>query len=200
MVANRQKYYACGAHLMAKLPMPDIAWVHEAFPLTASGKLLDQDVLVHSLGCSVWNTFGHEQSFMAVVECPAPSTFGADIRSDSGWFEKSSAAPLCLIEFERFDGSIRGQQKLEEKLKNLLEAAQRWKGTPKTLVLSAWSQGLVSTPDIQKLKDICRLGFTSSTGTHVHTAPEVEVVFSRFLFIKNLSTIVLDRIHYEVLM
>ena len=109
-----------GALSVAKVPMPEVAWVNETFPLLASGKLLDQDVLVHSLGCSVWNTFGHEQSFMAVVECPAPRTFGADIRSDSGWFHKSSASPVCLIEFERFDGSAKGQQKLEEKLKNLL--------------------------------------------------------------------------------
>ncbi|MCV5625301.1 hypothetical protein OFN31_26975, partial [Escherichia coli] len=71
---------------------------------------------------------------------------------------------------------------------------------PKTLVLSAWSQGLVGVPDTQKLKDICRMGFTSSTGTQVIAAPDVEVVFSRFLFIKNLNMIVLDRIHYEVLM
>lgn len=184
---------------MAKLPMPDVEWVKRAFPLMANGKLLDQDVLVHSLGCSVWNTFGHEQSFMAVVECPAPGTFGADIRSDSGWFDKSSAAPLCLIEFERFDGSLRGQQKLEEKLKNLLEAAQRWEGIPKTLVLSAWSQGLVNTPDTQKLKAICHSGFTSSTGAQVYAATGVNVVFSRFVFIKNLSSISLDRVHYEEL-
>lgn len=189
-----------GALSVAKVPMPEVAWVNETFPLLASGKLLGQDVLVHSLGCSVWNTFGHEQSFMAVVECPAPGTFGADIRSDSGWFHKSSASPVCLIEFERFDGSAKGQQKLEEKLKNLLEAAQRWNHCPKTLVLSAWSQGLVGVPDTQKLKDICRMGFTSSTGTQVIAAPDVEVVFSRFLFIKNLNMIVLDRIHYEVLM
>ncbi|HHG1163443.1 TPA: hypothetical protein ACPUKX_004701, partial [Klebsiella pneumoniae] len=123
-----------------------------------------------------------------------------DIRSDSGWFHKSSASPMCLIEFERFDGSAKGQHKLEEKLKNLLEAAQRWNHCPKTLVLSAWSQGLVGAPDTRKLKDICRMGFTSSTGTQVSAAPDVEVVFSRFLFIKNLSMIVLDRIHYEVLM
>lgn len=199
MVVNHQRYYGFGALLMASLPLPDVVWVKKAFPLMTSGKLLDQDVLVHSLGCSVWNTFGHEQSFMAMVECPAPGTFGADIRSDSGWFDKAAASPLCLIEFERFDGSLRGQQKLEEKLKNLLEAAQRWGGTPKTLILSAWSQGLVSAPDTQKLKAICRSGFTSSTGSFVQAAPTIEVVFSRFLFIKNLSTIALDRIHYEVL-
>ncbi|WP_205620272.1 hypothetical protein [Salinivibrio socompensis] len=179
--------------------MPALAWVSEAFPLMTSGELLDQDVLVHSLGCSIWNTYGHEQSYMAVVECPAPGTSGADIRSDSGWFDKSASTPMCLIEFERFDGTSRGQQKLEEKLKNLMEAAQRWDHSPKSLVLSAWSQGLVNAPDTQKLKEICRSGFTSSTGSQVRASNDVEVVFSRFLFVKNLNTIALDRIHYEVL-
>ncbi len=106
---------------------------------------------------------------------------------------------MCLIEFERFDGTSRGQQKLEEKLKNLMEAAQRWDHSPKSLVLSAWSQGLVNAPDTQKLKEICRSGFTSSTGSQVRASNDVEVVFSRFLFVKNLNTIALDRIHYEVL-
>ncbi|WP_241828625.1 hypothetical protein [Salinivibrio sp. ML198] len=199
MAVNLQKYCEFGVHLMASLPMPALAWVSEAFPLMTSGELLDQDVLVHSLGCSIWNTYGHEQSYMAVVECPAPGTSGADIRSDSGWFDKSASTPMCLIEFERFDGTSRGQQKLEEKLKNLMEAAQRWDHSPKSLVLSAWSQGLVNAPDTQKLKEICRSGFTSSTGSHVRASNDVEVVFSRFLFVKNLNTIALDRIHYEVL-
>ncbi len=77
MAVNLQKYCEFGVHLMANLPMPALAWVSEAFPLMTSGELLDQDVLVHSLGCSIWNTYGHEQSYMAVVECPAPGTSGA---------------------------------------------------------------------------------------------------------------------------
>lgn len=199
MVVNHRKYYVCVALLMARMPMPDVAWIKNTFPLMTNGELLDQDVLVHSLGCSVWNTLGHEHAFMAVVECPAPGTFGADIRSDSSWFEKNAASPCCLIEFERYDGSLRGQHKLEEKLKNLLEAAQRWSHFPTTLVLSAWSQGLVSAPDTQKLKEICRSGFTSSVGTHVRPAPGLEVVFSRFIFVKHFNSIILDRIHNEVL-
>lgn len=200
MVANHPKYCAFGAHLMAKLALPELDWIAKTFPLLTSQKLMDQDVLVHSLGCSIWNTFGQEQGYMAVVECPAPGAFGADIRSDSGWFEKSATSPLCLIEFERFDGSERGQQKLVEKLKNLLEAAQRWKHSPKQLVLSAWSQGLVSTPNVQELKEICRSGFTSSTGSQVFASTEVQVVFSRFQFVSHSTTISLDRIHNEVLM
>lgn len=185
---------------MAKLAMPEVDWIAKAFPLLTGNQLMDQDVLVHSFGCSLWNTFGHEQGYMAIVECPAPGTSGADIRSDSGWFDMNSTTPRCLIEFERFDGLDRSQLKLEEKLKNLLEAAQRWGYSPCQLVLSVWSQGIVSSPDTQKLRDICRLGFTSTSGAHVCANPNVEVIFSRFLFVKNLTTIALDRIHHEVLM
>lgn len=185
---------------MANIDLPDIEWISEFFPLLTSAKLIDQDVLVHSLGCSVWNTFGHDQGYMAVVECPAPGTSGADIRSDSGWFEMDATKPLCLIEFERYDGPKHGQIKLEEKLKNLLESSQRWQHSPKQLILSTWSQGLVDAPDIERLKDICKYGFTSSTGSSVSIHSNLKVVFSRFLFVKNLSTIALDRIHNEVLL
>ncbi len=199
MVVNRQKFYVSGAHLMAELARPELRWIAKNFPLLTSNLLVDQDTLVHSLGCSVWNTFGHEQGYMAVVECPAPGTFGADIRSDSGWFEPNATRPLCLIEFERFDGSRRGQLKLEEKLQNLLEAAQRWQYSPQQVVLSVWSQGVVSTPATQELRDICRSGFISSTGVHVSASPEMTVILSRFVFIKNSATIILDRIYDEVL-
>lgn len=108
--------------------------------------------------------------------------------------------PLCLIEFERYDGSKPSQLKLEEKLKNLLESAQRWHHSPIQLVLSTWSQGLVNAPDIKILKDICKDGFTSSTGNRVSARHNLEVTLSRFIFIKGLSTIALDRIHNEVLL
>ena len=199
MVVNLQKCYEFGVHLMADISALNLGWVEKNFPLLTGNQLMDQDVMVHSLGCSVWNTFGHELGYMAVVECPAPGTFGADIRSDSGWFEKGHSQPFSLIEFERYDGSDKGQLKLEEKLKNLLEAAQRWQYSPKLLVLSAWSQGLVSAPDTKRLREICRLGFTSSTGTYVSVRSDVEVIFSRFQFIKNATKIGLDILHNEAL-
>ena len=200
MVVSRQKYCVFGAHLMANMALPNFEWVSNNFPLLTSAKLIDQDVLVHSLGCSVWNTFGHDQGYMAVVECPAPGTSGADIRSDSGWFEMHTTKPLCLIEFERYDGSKPSQLKLEEKLKNLLESAQRWQHSPIQLVLSTWSQGLVNAPDVKSLKNICKYGFTSSTGNRISAHHNLEVTLSRFIFIKILSTIALDRIHNEVLL
>ena len=162
--------------------MSDVEFTQYHFPMLHDGLLRDQDVFVHSLGCSVWNTLGHELGFMAVVECPAPSSHGADIRSDSGWFHKGEPVPACLVEFERFDGNNRSQLKLEEKLQNLLEAAQRWENAPDLLVLSAWSKGIVSTPNIQKLQQICQQGFTTNSGIKVSASRNAQVILNRFLF------------------
>jgi hypothetical protein len=104
-----------------------------------------------------------------------------------------------LIEFERYDGSDRAQLKLEEKLRNLLEAAQRWEGSPKTVVLSVWSQGVVRAPDTQRLQEYCRHGFISSAGSAVSCPSDLKVVVSRFLFINQSTVLTLDRVHHEVL-
>jgi hypothetical protein len=199
MVVNRLKYYVFGAHLMASFATPTLEWIQEVFPISVNGKLKDENVFVHSLGCSIWNTFGHEQGYTAIVECPAPGTFSADIRSDSGWFEKNATKPVCLIEFERYSGSANDPNKLESKLKNLLEAAQRWDDSPKYLILSVWNQGAINAPNTQQLKTICHSGFTSATGLTVKPITNTKVIFCRFLFRKNLvgASITLDRLHYE---
>lgn len=199
MVVNHRRSCRYGAHLMSELALPELEWATQTFPILINRKLKDQDVFVHSLGCSVWNTFGHENGLMAIVECPAPGTHGADIRSDSGWFCLDGNKPICLIEFERYDGSDRAQLKLEEKLRNLLEAAQRWEGSPKTVVLSVWSQGVVRAPDTQRLQEYCRYGFISSAGSAVSCPSDLKVVVSRFLFINQSTVLTLDRIHHEVL-
>ena len=63
-------------------------FIDHAFPVLKANGVKDEDVLVHSMGCSVWNTLGHELGYMAVVEGPAPVASGNDIRSDSIWFDK----------------------------------------------------------------------------------------------------------------
>lgn len=55
------------------------AFIDKTFPMLTGWGVKDEDVLVHSLGCSVWNTLGHQLGFMAVVEAPAPPGAGNDI-------------------------------------------------------------------------------------------------------------------------
>ena len=70
MVVNHRRSCRYGAHLMSELALPELEWATQTFPILINRKLKDQDVFVHSLGCSVWNTFGHENGLMAIVECP----------------------------------------------------------------------------------------------------------------------------------
>ena len=119
---------------------------------------------------------------MAVCECPAPTAYSADIRSDSVWFSRSTRKPEVLIEFERFDGLPRGQQKLDEKVCNLLDSAARWGGVPTLLILSAWSKGVVAAPDTGKLAERCKAGFKTTVGVEVPPIRGASVLFNRMIF------------------
>jgi len=156
-------------------------FIEYAFPILVHHGLKDADVFMHSLGCSVWNTLGHELDYMAVPESPAPAASGDNIRSDSVWFEKESATPKVLIEFERYDGSENGKAKLVEKLTNLMEASQRWEHQPDLLILSAWSSGLVSAPDFSALEHLYRQGLTNRKGSRIPTPPSGTLLLHRMV-------------------
>lgn len=162
--------------------MSSLDFIDRNFPMFSNWGVRDEDVLVHSIGCSAWNMLGSDLGYMAVTECPVPMTHGADIRSDSTWFSRSQRTPNVLIEFERFDGTDRGQIKIDEKLRNLLEASMRWGDTPSVLILSAWSKGVVSAPNKAMFQQRCHRGFKSSVGALVPPVRNTAVLFSRFIF------------------
>ena len=181
--------------------MSSLEFVDRSYPMLSSWGVRDEDVLIHSLGCSAWNELGSELCFMAVTECPVPITHGADIRADSTWFSRTQRTPDVLIEFERFDGTDRGQKKLDEKLCNLLEASMRWGDAPSVLILSAWSKGVVSAPNKEVFLQRCRQGFKSSAGAQVPAIRNTAVLFSRFFFEIELSgTLILKQMRCERLM
>jgi hypothetical protein len=206
-VVNRRKSFASGGPFVIDLvesilgAMGALDFTKRSYPMLTSWGVRDEDVLVHSLGCSAWNTLGQSFGLMAVTECPAPMTHGADIRPDSTWFARDDRKPAVMIEFERFDGTDRGQQKLDEKLCNLLEASMRWGDTPSVLILSAWSKGVVSAPNKEKLLERCRRGFKSSFGIQVPPIRNTAVLFSRFIFdIENGGCLLLKQVRCERLL
>lgn len=154
----------------------------ESHPILTVWGVRDEEVLVHSLGCSAWNSLGERLGFMAVCECPAPTAYSAGIRSDSVWFSRADRTPQVLIEFERYDGTDTSARKLEEKMRNLVDAANRWQLAPKLLVLSAWSKGLVSAPDTSVLVSTLRKGFKTTAGVDVSPLRNVSVLFNRMIF------------------
>jgi hypothetical protein len=175
-------------------------FIDHAFPVLKANGVKDEDVLVHSMGCSVWNTLGHELGYMAVVEGPAPVASGNDIRSDSIWFDKDSNTPCVLIEFERYDGTDRSKRKLVAKLTNLMEAAMRWGNQPGLLVLSAWSSGLVSAPDLESLRVIFEKGINNSKGTFIPTPASCALLLHRMIFEKEIDGLLrLKHMNYRYL-
>jgi len=157
-------------------------FIEDAFPSIKKHGVMDEDVLLHSIGCSIWNTLGHELGYSAIVECPAPPSAGNDIRSDSVWFERDTNEPRVLIEFERYDGSDYGKKKLDEKLSNLMEAACRWDKKPELLILSAWSQGIVSAPDTGGFKQKVMGGIKTKRGLQIPGLSQSQFLFNRFFF------------------
>ncbi|WP_116365615.1 hypothetical protein [Parahaliea mediterranea] len=159
----------------------DSDFIAHSYPVLLKQGVKDSDVFMHSLGCSIWNTLGHELGYMALVEGPAPVASGDNIRSDSVWFYKDTIAPRVLIEFERYDGSDRGKSKLVEKLTNLMEASLRWEHKPDLLILSAWSSGLVSAPDFSALEELYRQGVSNSKGFRIPTPPAGSLLLHRMV-------------------
>ncbi|WP_295454568.1 hypothetical protein [uncultured Thiodictyon sp.] len=156
-------------------------FIAQSYPVLAQPGVRDEDMLVHSLGCSLWTTLGHDLGFSAVVEAPAPSASGADIRSDSAWFTRGDWRPVVLVEFERFEGGERGQSKLLAKLQNLMEAAWRWGTDPRLLVLSAWSKGVVNAPRTEVFRELLRSGFRNAAGVRVPGYQDLPLLVHRLI-------------------
>lgn len=162
--------------------LDSLTFIDNYYPALTQWGVKDEDVFIHSLGCSVWNTLGHTLGYMAVVEAPAPMAAGNDIRSDSVWFDYHTQQPCAVVEFERYQGSKADKQKLEGKLLNLLEAYHRWNEQPSVLVLSFWSTDVVSAPDFDSLKRIFKQGATNSKGVFIPGAQYASLVIHRCLF------------------
>lgn len=170
-----------------KIELGQNTFINKTFPMLTDWGVKDEDVLVHSLGCSVWNTLGHQLGFMAVVEAPAPSGAGNDIRSDSVWFSYATQNPEVVVEFERYDGSKPDKVKLTSKLMNLLEAYHRWDKKPSLLVLSFWSKEVVSAPDVRELNQLAKYGATNSKGVFIPGIDDGQLMINRFFFEDTIS-------------
>ncbi len=161
--------------------LQDTDFLHRAVPALSTWGVKDEDVLIHSLGVSAWNTLGHELGYQAVAECPAPFGMGDDIRSDSTWFNKKSQQPTVFIEYERYDGSLRSKQKLKDKLANLMEATHRWQQSPALMILVAWNKDIVSPPDTNDLIQLVKQGFKNRKGIKIPGAHPRNFLFCRFM-------------------
>ena len=162
-------------------------FLQKTIPALSTWGVKDEDVMIHSLGVSAWNTLGHQLGYQAVAECPAPFGVGDDIRSDSTWFDKNSQQPSVFIEFERYDGSLKSKQKLKDKLANLMEATYRWKQDSALMILVAWNRDIVSPPDTKDMIQQVRQGFKNRKGIKIPGVHPRNFLLCRFM-LEAMST------------
>lgn len=174
--------------LLAKVnsAISDKTFVKTSFPILSDRGVKDEDTLIHSLGCSYWMQLGHYLGFSGAVEIPAPLQYAIrakhDIRSDAVWFDKLTHSPKLIVEFERYTGTKSDQNKLVDKVKNLLLAHQRWLVQPKLLVLAYWTSGLKAMPDHDALRKLFSAGFNLANGERVEGANPKQLVMMNFVF------------------
>ena len=173
-------------------------FLQHTVPALTEWGVMDEDVMVHSIGVSAWNTLGHELGFQAIAECPAPAGIGDDIRSDSSWFDKGTQKPVAFIEFERYDGSRADKDKLNNKLANLMEAAYRWSTPSPLMILIAWNKDIVTAPDTESLNHTVINGLKNKRGQSIPGRHPRDFLFGRFMMSSQKdSTLVLQRIWFK---
>lgn len=166
--------------LAARLTL-EVAAAH--LPIWTEWGVRDAGHLVHSLGCTLLTAVGRDLGFTAVSEVPAPregalAQVDQDVRSDSVWFDRTSRQVALLAEFERYSGK---QKDLSPKVETLCLAQQRWNCEDATLLLGYWTNGLVTLPNHDGLRDILRSGFQGPGGVRVPGNPGARLVFYQFV-------------------
>jgi hypothetical protein len=155
----------------------------ELFPLLTTAGL--PDGTVHSAGISLLTALGQTLGYEAYCEMPAPrkgryAYVGDDVRSDSAWFDRGTARPALLAEFERYSGPT-DEGGLMAKVKNLLLAHHRWGEMPECVVLAYWTKSLRDLPDHDALAAVYRRGFQTRAMEPVDGTPAGALSMYQFI-------------------
>ena len=109
----------------------------------------DEGMQIHSMGCNYLAALGRHHGHWAINEYSLFTDSGRGIRPDAIWWERPSRAPVFLAEFERY---VPGQeQKLKEKVDNLLESHHALSRTPVVLLLLCW---VTSGTDLGRARNV----------------------------------------------
>jgi hypothetical protein len=163
--------------------LADLEHARRILPIWTDWGLEDGGVSIHSLGLSYLAHAGNDLGFCAVSEMPAPrkgpfNHITADVRSDSTWFDRTFQRVDLLAEFERFEGK---QRDLSPKVENLLLAHHRWKNPEAILLMSYWTEGLVTLPDHVSLRNIICRGYETQFREEVAGASGSCLCFLQFV-------------------
>lgn len=146
------------------------------FPMLSISGLRDYSETVHSTGLNYITEIGRQlDGYTAVSEYPVypiNESFGhtitREVRPDSIWYNKKDLKPVLVSEFERFDNSRSKNDKLREKIENLLIAYHQLGGNLPIILFVYWSYSGIVPKDIDKYISIFDEGFRLPNGTYIN--------------------------------
>ncbi len=156
----------------------------DLFPMMTKFGVRDYSETVHSLGLNYITAVGRTiDEIAAVSECPvypyesiyhesdmiaedSSSNYGekktkdAEIRPDSIWYFKTDNSPILISEFERYEKNRVKNNKLKEKIQNLLIAYHQLGSKVPIILFVYWSYASVTPGDMSDVISILDKGFT----------------------------------------
>jgi hypothetical protein len=146
------------------------------FPMLSVSGVRDYSETVHSIGLNYITEIGRQlDGYTAVSEYPVypvNENFGhsitREVRPDSVWYKKEGLKPVLVSEFERFENSKAKNDKLREKIENLLIAYHQIGGNLPIILFVYWSYSGIVPKDIEKYISIFDEGFRLPNGTYIN--------------------------------
>ncbi|MDR7074151.1 hypothetical protein [Fictibacillus barbaricus] len=146
------------------------------FPMLSVSGVPDYSETVHSIGLNYITEIGRQlDGYIAVSEYPVYSINGRfghsitrEVRPDSIWYNKEDLKPVLVSEFERFENSKAKNDKLREKIENLLIAYHQLGGNLPIILFVYWSHSGIVPKNIEKYISIFDEGFRLPNGTYIN--------------------------------
>lgn len=146
------------------------------FPMLSVSGVRDYSETVHSTGLNYITEIGRQlDGYTAVSEYPVypiNERFGhsiiREVRPDSIWYDKEDLKPVLVSEFERFENSKAKNDKLREKIENLLIAYHQLGGNLPIILFVYWSYSGIVPKDIEKYISIFDEGFRLPNGIYIN--------------------------------
>jgi len=184
MVVNHQRLLKNGESLMDKEEIK--RWIIQEFkkgkirdtwfPMLSILGMRDYSETVHSTGLNYITEIGRQlDGYTAVSEYPVypinesfDHSITREVRPDSIWYNKEDLKPVLVSEFERFENSKVKNDKLREKIENLLIAYHQLGGNLTIILFVYWSYSGIVPKDIDKYISIFDEGFRLPNGTYIN--------------------------------
>lgn len=146
------------------------------FPMLTTRGMRDYSETVHSTGLNYITEMGRQlDGYTALSEYPVypvhdkfSHSLTREVRPDSIWYDKDSLKPVLVSEFERFENSKAKNDKLREKIENLLIAYHQLGGDLPIILFVYWSYNGIIPRDIEKYISIFDEGFRLPNGTYIN--------------------------------